>query len=284
MLDLVTPFQLPFMLRPLVLLLALAVAAGAVGTIVNLRRLEFASDGLTHAVFPGLVIGFMVAGAAGILPGALVAAVVAALILVAVARRTGTETGVAIVLTACFSLGVVLVSLRSEWAGQMESFFFGRLLTVTDAQLGISVGIVALAVAGVAATWRWQVLRAYDEQAARIAGVPVQVTDVVANVAVALVVVAASAAVGTLLVLAVLIVPAAASRAVTRHVVPGAIVATGIAAAASWLGMSIAFAASSAGVQASPSSIVALTMLAAYLVALAVGAVRERTLARRVAA
>ncbi|QCR20469.1 metal ABC transporter permease [Agrococcus sp. SGAir0287] len=281
MLDLVTPFQLPFMLRPLVLLLVLAVAAGTVGTIVNLRRLEFASDGLTHAVFPGLVIGFVVAGAGGILPGALVAAIVAALVLVAVARRTGTETGVAIVLTACFSLGVVLVSLRSEWAGQMESFFFGSLLTVTDAQLAISVGLVALAVAGIVATWRWQVLRAFDEQAARIAGVPVRGTDVVANVAVALVVVAASAAVGTLLVLAVLIVPAAASRALTRRVVPGALVATGIAALASWLGMAIAFAASSGGVQASPSSIVALTMLAAYLVALAVGAVREGALARR---
>ncbi len=284
MLDLVTPFQLPFMLRPLVLLLGLAVAAGTVGTIVNLRRLEFASDGLTHAVFPGLVIGFIVAGASGVLPGALVAAIVAALVLVAVARRTGTETGVAIVLTACFSLGVVLVSLRSEWAGQMESFFFGSLLTVTDAQLQLSLGIVALAVAGVVATWRWQVLRAFDEHAARVAGVPVRLTDVVANVAVALVVVAASAAVGTLLVLAVLIVPAAASRAVTRHVVPGVVVATLVAAVASWLGMSIAFAASSAGVQASPSSIVALAMLGAYLVALAVGAVRDGALARRAAA
>ncbi|GAA2176211.1 anchored repeat-type ABC transporter permease subunit [Agrococcus versicolor] len=284
MLDLVTPFQLPFMLRPLVLLLVLAVAAGTVGTVVNLRRLEFASDGLTHAVFPGLVVGFIVAGAAGVLPGALVAAVVAALILVVVARRTGTETGVAIVLTACFSLGVVLVSLRSEWAGQMESFFFGSLLTVTDAQLGISVAIVALAVAAVVVTWRWQVLRAFDEHAARVARVPVRVTDVVANVAIALVVVAASAAVGTLLVLAVLIVPAAASRALTRRVVPGAIVATGIAAVASWLGMSLAFAASSAGVQASPSSIVALTMLAAYLVALAGGALRDGAIARRATA
>ena len=93
-----------------------------------------------------------------------------------------------------------------------------------------------------------------------------------------------SALVGTLLVLAVLIVPAAAARAVTRRVLPGVLVAIGVAALASWLGMAVAFAASSGGVQASPSSIVALTMLAAYLVALGVGAVREGALARRVPA
>lgn len=272
MIDLVGPFALPFMLRPLLLLLVLALGAGTVGTIVNLRRLEFVSDGLTHAVFPGLVIGFMVAGTAGILPGGLAAAVVAALVLVAVARRTGSETAIAIVLTACFSLGVVLVSLRSDWAGQLESFFFGSLLTVTDTQLVVSSVLVGIAIVAILATWRWQVFRAFDARGARVAGVPTRLADVVANLAVALVVVAASASVGTLLVLAVLIVPVAAARAVTRRILPAALVAVGVTALASWLGLAIAYAVSFAGVPASPSAVVACTMLAVYLVALAVGA------------
>lgn len=278
MIDLVTPFALPFMLRPLLLLLVLALGAGTVGTIVNLRRLEFVSDGLTHAVFPGLVIGFMVAGTAGILPGGLVASLVAALVLVVVARRTGGETAIAIVLTACFSLGVVLVSLRSEWAGQLESFFFGSLLTVTDAQLVVSSVLVGIAALAIVVTWRWQVFRAFDDAGARVAGVPTRLADVIANVAVALVVVAASASVGTLLVLAVLIVPVAAARAVTRRILPAALVAIGVTALAAWLGLAIAYAVSLAGVPASPSAVVACTMLTAYLVALGVGAV---TRARR---
>lgn len=276
MIDLFGPFSLPFMARPLILLLVLAAAAGTVGTIVNLRRLEFAADGLTHAVFPGLVIGFAVGGAAGVLPGGFAAAAIAAVILVAVARRASTETSTAIVLTACFSLGVVLVSLRSEWSAQLESFFFGSLLTVTDAQVGVSAALVGVAICLVLATWRWQVLRAFDPAAARVAGVHIAWTDVVAQLAIAFVVVAASAALGTLLVLAVLIVPAAAARAVTRRVASGAAVAAGIAALASWLGLAAAFALSVGGVQASPSAVVACTMLLAYFVALAAQGVRSR--------
>ena len=58
-------YALPFMGRALLVLLVLAVVAGVVGVLVNLRGLEFISDGLTHAVFPGLAIGLAVAGTAG---------------------------------------------------------------------------------------------------------------------------------------------------------------------------------------------------------------------------
>lgn len=273
--DLIGPFAAPFMLRPLILLLVLAVGAGTVGIIVNLRKMEFVSDGLTHAVFPGLVLGFIVAGASGVLPGGIVAAAVAALLLVVVARRAGNQSGVAIVLTACFSVGVVLVSLRSEWAGQLESFFFGSLLTVTDAHVALGAALTAVAVAAILATWKWQLYRAFDSSGARAAGIPTTLTDIVANVAVALVVVAASAAVGTLLVLALLIVPAAAARAVTRGVWSAAAFAAIAAAVCGWLGLSFAFALSSAGIQASPSAVVACTLLIAYVLALAVGALRS---------
>ena len=79
--SLLDAFQLPFMARALVTLLVLAFAAGTVGVLVNLRRLEFLSDGLTHAAFPGLVLGFLVAGSPGLLPGALIVALAAALLL-----------------------------------------------------------------------------------------------------------------------------------------------------------------------------------------------------------
>ena len=110
MIDLVQPFALPFMARALITLLVLAVAAGTVGVLVNLRKLEFMSDGLTHAVFPGLVIGFLAAGTPGLLPGALVAALVASVILSLLGHRSGDQNVVAILLTSFFSLGIVIVS------------------------------------------------------------------------------------------------------------------------------------------------------------------------------
>ena len=67
-------YALPFMSRALVAMLALALVAGLIGVLVNLRGLEFISDGLTHAVFPGLAIGFVAGGEPGLVIGATVAA------------------------------------------------------------------------------------------------------------------------------------------------------------------------------------------------------------------
>src|SRR5688500_19763567 len=79
-------FAIPFMGRALVVMLVLAVVAGIVGVLVNLRGLEFISDGLTHAVFPGLAIGLAVAGTSGLLPGAAIAALTGAVVLTLLAR------------------------------------------------------------------------------------------------------------------------------------------------------------------------------------------------------
>ena len=103
-------FALPFMGRALATVVVLALAAGAVGLGISFRELEFVSDGLVHAVFPGLVIGAMVGGSSGLLPGAAVAALVAATLFTLLERRGGSDVAIAVVLTGLFSLGVVLVS------------------------------------------------------------------------------------------------------------------------------------------------------------------------------
>ncbi|WAC66958.1 metal ABC transporter permease [Agrococcus sp. SL85] len=286
MIDLVGPFALPFLQRPLLLLLVLAVAAATVGVLVNLRRLEFIGDGLTHAVFPGLVIGFVVAGEPGLLPGALVAAVAAAVALTAVARRgTGGETGIAILLTSFFSVGVVIVSTRSDYAGQLQELFFGRLLTITQPQLDASTALVALAVALVAIGWRQQVFRAFDPAGAEAAGVRTLRLDLAANIAVGLFVVAAASSVGVLLVLAVLIVPAAAARAVSGRIGVVVLVALAFAALTAWLGLALAFHLSvGLGVDVAPGATVATLMVAAYLLVLGAAGVARRLGRSRTAA
>ena len=79
------PFTVPFMARALAALSILAVAGAAVSVFVLLRRLAFAADTLTHTVFPGVVLGYLVAGEAGVLWGALGAAM--ATRAAAIARR-----------------------------------------------------------------------------------------------------------------------------------------------------------------------------------------------------
>ncbi|WP_072314792.1 metal ABC transporter permease [Agrococcus sp. Marseille-P2731] len=275
--DPFTPFTAPFLGRPLLLLVALAVAAGTVGMLVHLRRLEFSTDGLTHAVFPGLAIGAALGGTAGLLPGALGAALAAAVVLALLSRRgQPRDTAVAIVLTTFFSFGVVLVSIGGGSSGSLSDFFFGRLLTITWSSLGVAVALIAIAVGLIVATGRQQLFAAFDPAGARRAGLPVLALEIVGTIAIALVVVAASASVGTLLALAVVIVPTAAARALTRSL-PGAIaVSVLFGALTGWIGLWIVVQLAEAGVDAAPGATVALTMVVAYLVALGAGALRGR--------
>jgi len=128
----VEPFALPFMQRALLEAVLLGVLAGAVGVFVLLRRLAFLSDALTHTVFPGVVIGYLVAQTGGIVWGALAFAALSAVLLsVLTAGRAVTEdAALAILLTGTFSVGVLLVSRRSSYTADLTTFLFGRILYV----------------------------------------------------------------------------------------------------------------------------------------------------------
>lgn len=263
------PFALPFMAHALGVLLALAVVAGLIGVLVNLRGLEFISDGLTHAVFPGIAIGFVWGGRAGLFLGAVITAVIAAVVLTLLVRRVAADAAIAIVLTGFFSIGVLVVSRQSDYAGQLDALLFGRLLTVTEGDLWRTIAVCALAVAAVLVTLPAQLYRAFDAGGSEAAGFRPIVVDLVLNVAIALVVVAASSAVGNLLVLAVLIVPGAVARLFTLRLLPLFPIAMAAAALAAWLGLAVAFGASvGAGIALPAGSTVVVTLVALYAVVL----------------
>lgn len=238
-------FSIPFMARALVVMLVLAVVAGVVGVLVNLRGLEFISDGLTHAVFPGLAIGLAIGGTSGLLPGAAIAALAGALALTWLDRAGITsDAAIAIVLTATFSVGVIVVSKSDDYAGELEALLFGRVLTIPPEQVVPLVVVSLVALLAVGLTLKQQLFRAFDARGSRAAGDSQLVLDLVLNAAIALVVVAAAATVGTLLVLALLIVPGAVARLTTLRLwwlFPTAAV---FAAAGAWLGLATGFAVS----------------------------------------
>lgn len=271
-------FALPFMARALITVAVLAVAAGVVGLFIGLRDLEFMSDGLIHAVFPGLVIGTMVGGTAFLLPGAVIAALAAVVLLTVLERRgVGSDAAIAVVLTSLFSVGIVLVSRQQNYVSQLEELLFGRLLTVTQQQLVQVIIVAVLAVGIIAFTWRAQLLRAFDPAGFVAAGFRTTPTDLALGAAVALLVVAGVQALGTLMVLAILTVPMATARLLTRRLgllIPIAIV---VPFAAGVAGLWVSFATSvSTGVSVSPGAVVVLMLVAAYVLAVAVRLLASR--------
>ncbi|MFE9204200.1 metal ABC transporter permease [Micromonospora sp. NPDC007230] len=276
---LVAPFSVPFMGRAFAELLLLAVVCGPVSVLVFLRRLAFVADALTHTVFPGVVIGFLVAGWTGIAGGALVAALLTAVALTVLTRwgRLSDDTTVAVLLTAMFSLGVVLVSRQHSYTSDLTAFLFGRLLTVTPAQLAQTAVLAAIVLTGLAVTARPLILRAFDPIGAATAGYRLTLLDLGLNTAVALVVVAAVQAVGTILVIALLIVPAATARLLTDRLTAMAVIATAVTGLAAYLGLLASWTASVRyGVRLTSAAAVVLTLVACYLLALLAGQLRRR--------
>lgn len=263
-------FALPFMWRALLTVAILAVAAGVVGLFISFRELEFVSDGLVHAVFPGLVIGAALGGTAGILPGAVLAAVASAVLFTVIEHRggIGADAAIAVVLTGLFSLGIVLVSRQGGYVSQLQELLFGRLLTVTEAQLWQILVVAALAILIVVITWRAQLFRAFDGAGAEAAGYRPLATDLALGIAVALLVVAGVQALGVLMVLALLTVPMAASRLISRRfalLIPLAILLPLVAGVAGlWLSFEWSVAG---GATVSPGALVVLLLVAGYVLA-----------------
>ena len=272
-----TAFALPFMGRALLVLIVLSIAAGLIGVFINLRGLEFLTDGLTHAVFPGLAAGFVFGGQGGVLIGALIAAAAATIVLTLMSNnRVTSDATTAIVLTAMFSIGVIIVSASPGRAGGLEQLLFGHLLTVTDAEAQTTAVVAGIALVLVLLTFRRQVFHAFDPEGAAAAGYRRVSTELVLNVAIALVIVAASNAVGNLLVLAVLIVPGALSRLVSSRLGGLFAVAAGGALLASWIGLSLGFNISVVGgVDVPAGATVALSFVALYSIALIVRVIRK---------
>ena len=275
--SLFSSFTLPFMGRALVVLIVLSLAAGIIGVFINLRGLEFLSDGLTHAVFPGLAAGFVFGGQGGVIIGALVAAAAATIVLTLLSNnRVTSDATTAIVLTAMFSIGVMIVSASPGRAGGLEQLLFGHLLTVTDSEAITTAVVAGVALVLVLLTFRRQIFHAFDPDGSAAAGYRRVSTELVLNVAIALVIVAASNAVGNLLVLAVLIVPGALSRLVTTRL--GGLFAVAVTAAvvASWIGLAAGFSISVGGGYDVPAgATVALSFVAFYAVALLVRLARR---------
>src|SRR5215475_2162254 len=271
----VEPFQLPFMARALAEAVLLGVLGGVVSVTVVLRRLAFVSDALTHTVFPGVVIGYLVAGTGGIVWGALGFALLSAALLTVLPsnRRVTEDAALAILLTGFFSVGVVLVSRRSSYTADLTTFLFGRILTVDRREIVETAVVTAVVLAVLAVLGKELLLRAFDPGAAAALGYPVRLLDLVSNLVVALVVVAAVKAVGTVLVIALLIVPAAAARLLTDRLAVLVAVSVLVGTLGGYLGLAASYQASVYyGLRLASGATVVLALVALYVAAFAVGA------------
>jgi ABC-type Mn2+/Zn2+ transport system permease subunit len=269
------PFQEEFMRRAILEIALLGLAGGALGCWVVLYELSYAAESLAHSIFPGLVI----AAIAGIplLLGAAPAIVLAALAIAAASRLPGVsrDVGVAVVVTTMFGLGVLLALSPSSPPG-IETLLFGDILGPTDADLASAAILVAVVAVALRLLHGRLLATGFDRGSARALGLSPAFVDAALLVLLALAIVVAVQGLGNLLVVAVFVGPAAAARQLSDRIVPMVGLAAAIAVLAGIAGLYLSYYAGTAG-----GASVALAIVAAYLVALALGRLRSLRPAKR---
>ena len=219
-----------------------------VGTLLVVRRMSLVGDAIAHAVLPGIAVAVLAGGRPGgpaVLAGAVVAALatvwLAHAVHVAVAIDEDAAAGV--VFTTLFAAGVVLVTAFASRIDLDPACVLHGILELvpfdTVALGGVAVprafvgglAVLVLIAAALAATWRLQLFTAFDPAAARVAGVPVAAVTTGLLAATALATVSGFQAVGAILVVAMLVAPAAAAELLVRRLHHVAILATVLAMA-----------------------------------------------------
>jgi manganese/iron transport system permease protein len=265
------------MARALLEVVLLGILGGVLGVHLLLRRKAFVTEALQHTVFPGVAIAF-VAGQS-LLLGALAAAVLSVVLLQVLTRdeRVDTDAALALLIATFFALGVVVVSRSDSFQSSLTGLLFGRVLAVDARQIVETAVLVVLGVGVLIALHKELVLRAFDPAASAAQGYPVARLDLVLDLIVALAVVAAVRAVGTVLLVAFLVTPAAAARLCCRRVPPMMAVAVGLTAVCGWIGLAASYEASVRhGLRLASGALVVLAITAGFLVVAAVVAVRSR--------
>ena len=213
------PWQFEFMQRALLAGALVAMASSVVGAFVVIKGLAFLTDAVAHTSLAGAAIAFLAGGGSvAISLGAAGAAGVTAIgVSILTRARLREDTAIGLLFAALFALGVLLIS-RARNASDLNSFLVGNIVTVPTEDIivmGVLSGIVLVVMI---IFYREMLFVAYDPTMAAAAGVPVAVVQTGLMVLVALAAVAAFRLVGVVLVMAMLVAPAATAALIVQRV------------------------------------------------------------------
>jgi zinc/manganese transport system permease protein len=218
---------------------AVAVAAGAVGYFVVLRRQAFAAHAIGHVGFAGAA-GAVLLGLApviGLLGFCLVAGV---LIGLGGATLSDRDAVVGVTLTAALGLGVLFISLYSGYADATYSILFGQILGVTWGDVTLVASVSLVVVAALSLIYRPLLFVSVDPSSAQARGLSERVLSLIFLTLLALTTVVAIQIVGVLLVFSLLVAPAAAAEQLTNRPLRALALSCAIALVSSWLGLFLA--------------------------------------------
>jgi manganese/iron transport system permease protein len=214
--DLVlAPLGDAFFIRALLALALVGVVCAVVGTYVVLRGIAFIGDAISHAAFPGVVVAYLLQ--VPFYLGAAVAAVGTALAIGYVTKRSGLrqDTSIGVLFAGTFALGVFLFSSIQGYVADLFSFLFGNVLAIGVTDLVALLVLGGGVILAVAVLWKELLYATFDPLGAAASGIRVERLEYLFLALVALTIVVSLQAVGIILVVAMLVTPAATAQLLT---------------------------------------------------------------------
>jgi ABC-type Mn2+/Zn2+ transport system permease subunit len=237
----IDPFNYGFMLRALYVSVLVGIVCPILGAFVVTRGLAFMGDAMSHAVLPGLVVAFML----GLSPfvAAVPAGMGVAFLIGLIARRTGVsqDTSIGILFAGLFALGLALLATASGVSVDLEDLLLGQVLAVSWSDVYVTAGLVVVVLVVLYALNKELIFTSFDPVGASVAGLPTGRLDYLLLVLLALVIVIALQAVGIVLVMAMLVTPAATASLLARSFIRLMVIGATLGALAAVAGLYISF-------------------------------------------
>ena len=235
------PFQYGFMVRALIVSVLVGIMCPVLGAYVITRGRAFMGDALAHSVLPGMVVAFML----GISPffAAVPTGIAIALLMGSVSRRTGIseDTSIGIIFAGMFALGLVMLSVATFVKVNIEDLLLGQVLAVSRTDVYVSLGLAALVIAGLYGFHRQLVYTTFDSVGATVVGIRTSLVEYVLLGLLALVIIIGIQAAGIVLVMAMLITPAATGYLLAKRFVGVMLIGALIGALSAVVGLYVSF-------------------------------------------
>lgn len=197
-----------FLQSALLTAVMVGIMSGVIGSFIILRGMSLMGDAISHAVLPGVAVAYMLG--INILIGASIFGILAALLIgfVAAHSKIKTDTSIGVVFSAFYALGFVLISM-AESATNLHHILFGNILAVSDSDIMTTAVVLGIVLLFVVSFYKELLITSFDPTFAQTYGLNVQLMHYALMLVLTLVTVSALQTVGIILVVAMLITPAA---------------------------------------------------------------------------
>lgn len=236
-----------YIYRALASSIMVGVICGILGCFIVLRNMALIGDALSHAILPGVVAGFIVAGHSvfAFFTGAVIAGFVSAIIITWIQNnvKTKNDAAIGIVFSAMFAIGVIGISWLSRQEGvhiDLKDFLFGNVLGISNEDLWLNGLILIFVVLSIKVFYRVLLISTFQSKVAQSIGVSVQVLHYFLMLLLSLAVVTALQSVGVILVIAMLIIPASTANLLTHRFKYLLMIAVGIGVLSAVMGLFLA--------------------------------------------